>query len=224
MLRACPDCGNGVSDAASACPKCGRPFASSVPVSVTAQAPLPVEIRPRTSWLTMGCAALVLPCMGISIVMAAVNGANPKSAPATTTVTPAAPTRPPQGAASVPATLKSIAGQMTKTSAVHGIPQPADGKESGGMLVTKVGTVAEVTAFYRDWMNAHGWTFDARNSVLDPTQGLKKSLGFTTTQTWCKRTKPITTVSIIIGSGDSTDRGKLVEMSILNLANEESCP
>lgn len=27
-LKTCPDCGNGVSDAATACPKCGRPMKS----------------------------------------------------------------------------------------------------------------------------------------------------------------------------------------------------
>lgn len=237
-LMECPECKSQISTEAAACPKCGKPLRATWsqpgPVAVTANAPLPVVIKPRTSWLTMGCAMLIVPCLGFTVVASFLSASNPKTAPAaavpvanpkrapSASVPVAAPTT--EGTASDPATPKRIAAQMTKLSNVHGVPQPADGKTSAGMLVTKVGTVAEITSFYRDWMPAHGWTFDAKNSVLDPNQGVKKSLGFTTVQVWCKRTKPITTVSIIVGSGDSTDRGKFVEMSVVNLADEESCP
>lgn len=113
---------------------------------------------------------------------------------------------------------------MTRVSDVHGIPKPADGKEVNGATKTKVGSVTEITAFYREWMTARGWTLDTKNSIMDPNEGVKKSHGFTTIQVWCKRTKPITTVSIITGSGDQTDHGKAAEIFILNLPNEDSCP
>ena len=119
---------------------------------------------------------------------------------------------------------KGVGTQMTKISDVHSIPKPADGKEVEGAIKTKIGSVTEITAFYREWMTAHGWTLDTKNSIMDPNLGVKKGHGFTTIQFWCKRTKPITTVSIITGSGDNTDHGRAADIYIRSLAGEDSCP
>lgn len=116
---------------------------------------------------------------------------------------------------------------MKKVSRVHKIPWPADAKpieDFDGAVSTRVGTVQEITAFYNQWMKSHGWTFDAKNSTVDPHEGVKKSLGFSTGTVWCKTTRPITTVSIIVGSGDSSDHGKEAQIMIMSLENEESCP
>jgi len=68
------------------------------------------------------------------------------------------------------------------------------------------------------------WTFDAKHSTMDPREGVAQSLGFTTSQIWCKPTKPITTVAITIGSGDRIDRGESAQIFITKLDDEESCP
>lgn len=121
----------------------------------------------------------------------------------------------------------ALAAAMTKTSPIHDIPLPNDAapiEDFDGAVSTKAGTVAQLTAFYRGWMAAHGWTFEEDYSTMDPNEGVKKSLGFTTNQIWCKRTSPITTVSIIVGSGDSTDHDKEAEVIVMELPDEESCP
>src|SRR5262249_28541383 len=120
-----------------------------------------------------------------------------------------------------------IASKMTKASSVFKIPLPSDGVPKHGNssgVITRIGTVSEITAFYDGWMTAHGWTFEPRYSTMNPGEGVSKSLGYTTSQTWCKRTAPITTVSIIVGSGDKVEHGKYAEVFLTNLRDEESCP
>ncbi len=63
-LLTCPDCGNEISDAATACPRCGRPTGRAVNV-VTNHV---VTTRPATSWVTWGC----LGCLGVSCLLAGV--------------------------------------------------------------------------------------------------------------------------------------------------------
>ncbi len=125
-----------------------------------------------------------------------------------------------------PTSFKVIAGRMTRTSPTFQIPWPDDAarQQDARAVITHIGTVSEITAFYKDWMASHGWTFDPKHSTMDPAQGVKVSLGYTTVQIWCKRTSPVTTVSILVGSGDSSDKGKYAEIHVINLPNEDSCP
>ncbi len=69
-----------------------------------------------------------------------------------------------------------------------------------------------------------GWTFEPNYSVMDPDQGVAKSLGYTTQQFWCQPTSPITTLSIIVGSGDNKDQGNHTEIGVLDDPGESSCP
>ena len=167
----------------------------------------------------MGCAVASFGCIGLTCIMSLASGGRPSPAPAPPTSVPAAP-------AISPTLAKGIATRMTKTSKTLSIPLPSDAtalKEGGGFK-TQIGSVIELTAYYREWMAAHQWTFEPKYSTLDPEQGVAKSLGYTTNQIWCKNTKPITTASIVIGSGSDTNRGKSVEIFISELRNEESCP
>ncbi len=61
-------------------------------------------------------------------------------------------------------------------------------------------------------------------SVMDPDQGVTKSLGYTTDQVWCRPGPPIITVSILVGSGDKQDHGKQAQIFIINSPGEDSCP
>jgi len=58
-LITCPDCQAQVSDAAPACPKCGRPMAAAAPVAAPVAVQNVVTTRPETSMVTWGCALLV---------------------------------------------------------------------------------------------------------------------------------------------------------------------
>jgi len=119
---------------------------------------------------------------------------------------------------------------MTKTSGVYDVPLPNDATPKGPsgidaqMMLTHEAGVVELTAFYKDYMAAHHWTFEPNYSVMDPASGVSKSLGYTTEQIWCRPTDPITTVAIIVGSGDKTDPGKNSGISIQDDPGESSCP
>src|SRR6185436_11017357 len=62
-----------------------------------------------------------------------------------------------------PTSLKEIASRMTKTSPTFQIPWPDDAvrpKDDVRAVITRIGTVPEITAFYKEWMASRGWTFD----------------------------------------------------------------
>jgi hypothetical protein len=65
-----------------------------------------------------------------------------------------------------------LADVMTSESNVCGIPLPADPlpdpERSGFVTTSSVGTIHDLVAFYRDWMAADGWIFDADHAVDDP--------------------------------------------------------
>jgi hypothetical protein len=112
---------------------------------------------------------------------------------------------------------------------VYGIPLPSDCTPiSGsvtGLCLTQIGTVSQLTAYYKTFMGqSGGWTFEPAYSVMDPDQGVTKSLGYTTTQFWCRSTSPITTVDILVGSGSSKDQGNHAEIGVLDDPGESSCP
>jgi len=116
---------------------------------------------------------------------------------------------------------------MTKDSGVYHIPLPSDATLKPGssdIYVSHAATVAGFTAFYKGFMLNEHWTFEPKYSTMDPDQGVAKALGYTTLQTWCRQTSPITTVIIIVGSGDKTDRGQYAEINIQSNQLEESCP
>lgn len=122
--------------------------------------------------------------------------------------------------------VKSV---MTGSSTVYGLPTPSDAVvgDVAGIAPTytsRLATVAEFTAFYKSYMSAHGWTFEPAYSTLDPRAGVATRLGFTSRQTWCKPTTPITSVSISVGSGDDTDHGKQAQIVLQDLPHEETCP
>ena len=59
-LVTCPDCQAQISDAAPACPKCGRPMAAAAPVAAPVAVQNVVTTRPETSVVTWGCLIFVL--------------------------------------------------------------------------------------------------------------------------------------------------------------------
>jgi len=58
-LVQCPDCGTDVSDAAPACPKCGRPARNILGQEKA------ITVKPQTSCVTIGC-------LGVFILVIAV--------------------------------------------------------------------------------------------------------------------------------------------------------
>lgn len=118
---------------------------------------------------------------------------------------------------------------MTKDSGVYRVPLPDDCTpvtgSASGLCLSRVAPVADFTAYYKNFMAQRGgWTFEPNYSVMDPDQGVAKSLGYTTQQFWCQPTSPITTLSIIVGSGDNKDQGNHTEIGVLDDPGESSCP
>ena len=116
---------------------------------------------------------------------------------------------------------------MTKKG-VYGIPLPSDGSKPDGVgvLTSKLGTIAQYTAFYANWMPAHGWTIEPDFSWTDPSAGVAKQTGYGTMQAFCVlNSDPIKTVIIDVGSpGGKVDQGKLTEMFVNDDPGESSCP
>lgn len=166
------------------------------------------------------------------IVVGMIVGPKPKKdasapPPATTKAEPQPSASPPPPTTNTkPPPTGSVASHMTKSSEHYGIPLPDDGEPTGDMklIASRVGTVSDVTAFYERWMKAHRWTFDRKHSVMDPDRGVSQSLGYTTSQVWCRATTPITTAIIIVGSGDAANHGRYVQISVIDSPNEDSCP
>jgi hypothetical protein len=115
---------------------------------------------------------------------------------------------------------------MTKDSRVYGIPLPKDATQKpSGLYVSNLDTVANFTAFYHDWMPKHGWTYEPKYSWTDPATGVTKGFGYTSSQVFCIIGKsPITTVIILVGSGDKQDHGLHAEISVADSPGESSCP
>lgn len=126
----------------------------------------------------------------------------------------------------VPALAGSLASSMTKDSGVYSIPLPSDAtlKVGTGMYVSNLDTVVNFTGFYHDFMRK-GWLYEPKYTSTDPAAGIGKSLGYTTSQIFCVvGSSPIRTVAIIVGSGNSQDQGKHVEISVQDDPGESSCP
>jgi hypothetical protein len=117
---------------------------------------------------------------------------------------------------------------MTKASGVYGIPLPTDCAPiagSAGFCLSQVATVKEFTAYYQSFMGQRGgWTFDTSYSVMDPTVGVSKKLGYTTSQVWCQATSPVNTAIILVGSGNDKDQGMHAEINVMDDTGESSCP
>jgi hypothetical protein len=130
--------------------------------------------------------------------------------------------------ASTSSRAQSLSSQMTKPSGVYGIMLPADCApiaSAAGLCLSQIATVKEFTAYYQTFMSKRGgWTFDTSYSVMDPTVGVSKKLGYTTSQVWCQPTSPITTTIILVGSGNDKDQGNRAEISVMDDAGESSCP
>lgn len=72
-------------------------------------------------------------------------------------------------------------------------------------------------------MPAHGWTFDAKYSELDPGTSEEEGFGYLTNSTYCKPGTEIKTVIITISYND--DKAvKGVGIGITDSTNETSCP
>lgn len=104
-------------------------------------------------------------------------------------------------------TAQDLPAQMTKDSGVFGIPVPANVAKpplpAGGFLAHGIGTIEEVTFFYKDYMSTEGWIFDKKYSVLDPYQSSDEPhIGYITKSFYAKPTIPVTTVGIIVGNAD----------------------
>jgi hypothetical protein len=112
---------------------------------------------------------------------------------------------------------------MTKASSVNGVPLPDDAATYGdyGAYTTKVGGPAELTAFYKDYMTGHGWTFDSANSVMDQDHAVATGLGPIPQAFYCKgEGSNIQTVAVTIG----TAKEGPTEVIVQDDPGETSCP
>ncbi len=64
-LITCPDCGKQHSDAAPACPSCGRPTGA---MSASRSKPQTVEVKKKTSPLAMGCLTIIAVVFGLYLI------------------------------------------------------------------------------------------------------------------------------------------------------------
>jgi predicted nucleic acid-binding protein len=78
------------------------------------------------------------------------------------------------------------------------LPPPGEGWEAAS-----IGTIEDVTAFYKDYMSTDGWIFDSEFSELEPYWSENElMMGYITNAFYVKPTDPITTVGITIGNAD----------------------
>ena len=54
-LVQCPQCGNSVSELATACPKCGHKMNSSIQANPTLQTPKPAKGHHLVLWIVLAC-------------------------------------------------------------------------------------------------------------------------------------------------------------------------
>jgi predicted nucleic acid-binding protein len=111
-----------------------------------------------------------------------------------------------QTAAGFTFTPEDVRQNMTKNSGLFDIPIPANSVRRkdppGGFTAVGVGTIEDLTHFYKDFMSSDGWIFDRKSSALEPYQAEDKKLGYITNSIYVKPTEPVTTVAIIVGNAD----------------------
>lgn len=204
-----------------------------------------VPAKKRKKWpFILGAIVLLL------IIVAAVGGTKKKETPTSSKKAPvsAAPTTEAAtttrstttGTTTVPRTtvtttgpstttapVDTVAAHMTKDSGVQGIPEPDDATlqpgPEGGVMTTNVGSVKQITAFYRTWMGQHGWTFEPDSSITDPADKAKKHVGYETFLAYCMPGPPVVTVDILTGNDSGSDSGRPVSSSIV-VTPDNTCP
>jgi hypothetical protein len=124
--------------------------------------------------------------------------------------------------------MPEIAARMTKDSGVFGIPMPDDSTPVSNsqyptdLVGCEIGTIQEVTAFYKDYMSSDGWIFDQQCSALEPYEAEDKKVGYLTQCFYAKPTDPVTTVGIIVGNADGKPGHKRrLVLSVSELRDED---
>lgn len=120
-------------------------------------------------------------------------------APSVTSIDRAAPGSalpgrlPPSGSRpSEPVACDGLDCRMVSTSPIGRIPLPDDSVElvtPEGIYgwSTRVAGVEALTAWYLDFLQAHGWDLVPQYSVMDPTVDSPRDLGFATSAVYCRR-------------------------------------
>lgn len=145
----------------------------------------------------------------VALVMVACSSSKPDTSPPT------------QAASTTSSACTFVACRLTKDSGVAGVPLPDDAtKDADGLYVTQVGTVAEVTAAYKDLLTLAGWTFSPAYSTMTQDEGEAKGLGRVTNATYCKPGPPIVTVFVIVG--DAKTGG--THIGLVSNTDETTCP
>jgi hypothetical protein len=90
MAKFCPNCGTGLVNAAKFCPACGMQIPSAPPIQPqfypVALAPSPAKKKPKTLFIALGAAALVI---ALIVIIAVLGKGDPGSAPVTRPTTAA---------------------------------------------------------------------------------------------------------------------------------------
>jgi len=107
---------------------------------------------------------------------------------------------------------------MTLDSSIAEIPIPDDAAaiEGGGIRAwaTRVGTVEELTAWYRDYMSGHGWHLAESYSVMDPNDGEANDLGYATRAIYCPMGQDRSPIAVNIGWPLGDHAGSTVVLAI----------
>lgn len=163
---------------------------------------------------------------GLVIAVCSCGGSGSPAAQMSTGPSPVTATASAKTASPTPAACSSLACHMTKDSGTYHIPVPDDASQNPkGAYVSNLDNVVNFTGFYHDYLQHHNWAYEPNYSWTDPAQGIGKGAGFTTEQIFCVLgSSPITTVAIIIGSGNTQDQGKHAEIYVQDDPGENSCP
>jgi hypothetical protein len=110
---------------------------------------------------------------------------------------------------------------MTADSGFFGIPAPSDIEARTAGWTTSGATLAELAAFYKDYMSTDGWVLDAENSEFDPEAAARRGLGYTSLAYYAKNTDPVTTVMIHVHNVDESASGTDLTLLIVSLDDED---
>lgn len=151
-------------------------------------------------------------------------GRDATAAMATTSV--AAPSNDTGGGAA-PQACSGLDCRMSATSPVEGIPLPDDSSELAtpdGFYgwTTEAASVEALTAWYRAYLSEHGWRLATEYSVMDPTQGQARNLGYSTSAIYC-RSDGHGAVAVNIGLPLNTGGGLTVVMAIAKAPQPLNC-
>jgi hypothetical protein len=118
---------------------------------------------------------------------------------------------------------------MTGDSGTEGIPLPDDAEELMGTAgatgwTTHLATVEDLTAWYRTYLEGHGWSLRPSASILDPDQGEARDLGHATSALYCPDAgsgSPV--VAVNVGWPERDTSGSTVVLAIVGGIDRSAC-